>query len=166
MPGFSGIHGKTGEKEKKVTFKAELLLKDWSQNEASDHFQLRRPAADISPQAAHHRIHSCRFYDVGRVCVCVWLTVKKEKTWEADKDYLCLCERAAEMNQARPGAAWVRGQTWASADKLVNEQTWRPPRGHRHIPPSLLHLFCHPLPSRRHQLYSWTLTSDLIKTLH
>lgn len=62
---------------------------------------------------------------------------KRHNLTEDDKHHcacMCVCER--ETHGGRLGAVWVRGEAWATADTLVNEQTWRPPAAPSH---SLLH---------------------------
>lgn len=78
-------------------------------------------------------------------------------------------------HKARLEAVWVRGSAWATADELVNEQTWRPPLQHRSIPsfipttplpPSPLQPLPLTLLSCWFLLYCRPLTSRLIETLH
>lgn len=54
---------------------------------------------------------------------------------------------------------WVRGEAWAPADKLVNEQTRRPPAAPSH--PLLRPPTIHPLSSRWHPAVTVLLTPHL-----
>lgn len=99
-----------------------------------------------------------RWYSRG--CECVQHIIKWEKTSSKRSWHkLFVCTREQETDQARLGAVWVRGEAWATADKLVNEQTWRPPCGTvTSFPPS-------PTPTLRSSS-AVTLASTVLLTSH
>lgn len=137
MPGFSGTHGNTGEQNK-------------TQLHLESHFHLREATLTgfmwwclyvyvcVFFPSSHHDASSNSWWNplvlflrwYRRGCVCVQHIIKWEKTSsKRGRQIICVYKRARETDQARLGAVWVRGEAWATADKLVNEQTWRPPCG-------------------------------------
>lgn len=155
MPGFSGTHGNTRKqkKEKKNTATCEKII--FYPRKASltvfmseclhiFHFLstlqlLQLPVPTSHPSNSWWNSLMLFLWWCQFICVCAaYSQGGKDIVSKKPTQIICVrmfvYERGRDA-RARLGAVWVRGEAWDTADKLVNEQTWRPPCGTVTSPP-------------------------------
>lgn len=170
MPGFSGTHGNTGNKEQTKDKKTQLHFKEplprWEGRQRRLHVlphflsswqQVRLYIKLVALRPSWW--NSCAHFLVEPWCrvgewetqresgVCAPQNNKKPRSHKSQcKLCVCVCvyKNIRDGDQTALGAVWVRSEAWAALDMLVNEQIRQPPP---QPPTALLHPALHPSPS-------------------